>query len=94
MNLKIRKLNMNLTRRTTMTEHADTATLHVVDHCAYNVQQIPEPGTLDEAFGSPHVTEWKLATDSKYSINLIVNDTWDLHVYYSKAPRRTPVRCK
>ena len=49
---------------TTMIEHADTATL--VDHCAYDVQQIPEPGTLDEAFSSPHVTEWKLATDSKY----------------------------
>ena len=46
-----------------MIDYADTATL--VDHCAYDVQQIPETGTLDEAFSSPHVTEWKLVTDSK-----------------------------
>ena len=44
-----------------MTECADTATL--VEHCAYSVQEKPEPGTLDEALSSPHAKEWKLTTD-------------------------------
>ena len=41
------------------------------------VQEIPEPGTFDEALSSPHAKEWKLATDSEYQ-SLLDNDTWDL----------------
>ena len=56
-------------------ECADTATL--VEHYAYSVQEILEPGTFEEALGSPHAKEWKLAADSEYQ-SLIDNDTWDL----------------
>ena len=58
-----------------MTECADTAMLF--EHCAYSVQEISEPGTIDEALSSPHAKEWKLVTDSEYQ-SLIENDTWDL----------------
>ena len=36
-------------------ECADTATQ--VEHCAYSVQEIPEPETFDEALSSPHAKE-------------------------------------
>ena len=48
---------------TTTNECADTATL--VKHSACSAQEIPEPATIDEALGSPHAREWKLATDSE-----------------------------
>ena len=73
---------------TATTECADTATL--VEHCAYSVQEIPDPGTFDEALSSPHSKEWKLATDSKYQ-SLIDNDTWDL---VELPEGRTAVGCK
>ena len=59
---------------TAATELADRAT---VDHCAYYVQEITEPITIDEALSSPHPKEWKEATDSEYQ-SLSDNDTWDL----------------
>lgn len=73
---------------TPTTECADTATL--VEHCAYSVQEIPEPETFDEALSSPHAKEWKLATDSEYQ-SLIDNDTWDL---VELPEGRTAVGCK
>ena len=54
------------------------------------MQEIPEPGTFEEAFGSPHAKEWKLAADSEYQ-SLIDNDTWDL---VELPQRRTAVGCK
>ena len=69
-------------------ECADTATL--VEHCAYSAQEIPEPATIDEALGSPHAKEWKLATDSEYR-SLMENDTWDL---VELPEGRTAVGCK
>ena len=36
-------------------ECADTATL--VEHCAYSMQEIPEPEKFDEALSSPHAKE-------------------------------------
>lgn len=47
------------------------------DHCAYTVQEIPEPKTFEEATRSPHAKEWRNATDLEYQ-SLIDNDTWDL----------------
>ena len=73
---------------TATTECADTATL--VEHCAYSVQEISEPGTIDEALSSPHAKEWKLATDSEYQ-SLIENDTWDL---VELPEGRTAIGCK
>ena len=52
---------------------ADTAAL--VEHCAYNIREIPEPATINEALESTHAKEWKLATESEYS-SLMENDTW------------------
>ena len=71
-----------------VTESADTATL--VEHCAYTVQKIPEPGTFDEALSSSHAKDWKLATDSEYQ-SLIDNDTLDL---VELPEGRTAVGCK
>ena len=73
---------------TATTECADTATL--VKHCAYSVQEISEPETIDEALSSPHAKEWKLATDSEYQ-SLIENDTWDL---VELPEGRTAIGCK
>ena len=70
------------------TVSADTAAL--VEHCAYNIREIPEPATIDEALESTHAKEWKLATDSEYS-SLMENDTWDL---VELPEGRTAVGCK
>ncbi len=48
---------------TTIAEFADTP-----EHCAYSMQEIPEPESFDEALESPHAKNWKLATNA--SINL------------------------
>ena len=63
-------------------ESADTVTTDLADvgtveHCAYNVLEISEPETIEEALSSPHAKEWKQATDSEYQ-SLMDNDTWDL----------------
>ena len=70
------------------TVSADTAAL--VEHCTYNVQEIPEPATIDEALESTHAKEWKLAIDSEYS-SLMENDTWNL---VELPEGRTAVGCK
>lgn len=56
------------------TEHADTAE---VDHVAYNVCQIIEPKTIQEALASKHAKHWKIATDSEYE-SLVEKKTWEL----------------
>ena len=55
-------------------EYADTAK---VDHVVYNVCQITEPKTIDEALFSEHAKEWKQAADSEYK-SLMENETWEL----------------
>jgi hypothetical protein len=59
----------------TTTEHSDTATL--AEHCAYTVQEIPEPETFDESLSMSTCKEWKLAINSDFQA-LIDKGTWDL----------------
>ena len=47
------------------------------EHFAYNVCQVSEPKTIDEALAGPHAREWKAAAESEYKA-LMENDTWDL----------------
>ena len=59
-------------------EYADTMSVeHQVHHVAYNVCQITEPRTMEEALTSEYSKEWKAAADSEYK-SLIENETWDL----------------
>jgi hypothetical protein len=59
-------------------EYADHVTDETeVQHVAYNVCQIPEPTTIEEAFKSRYANEWKQATDAEYQA-LIDNKTWEL----------------
>ena len=44
---------------------------------AYNVCQVPEPKTIDEALSGTHAKEWKEAAESEYE-SLMENNTWDL----------------
>ena len=46
------------------------------EHFAYNVCQVPEPKTVDEALSSPHAKEWKEAVESEYQ-SLMENNTWN-----------------
>ena len=59
-------------------------------HYAYNVKEIAEPETIEEALSSSHAREWKLATESEYR-SLIENDTWDL---VEIPEERTAVGCQ
>ena len=45
---------------TVTTECADAAKL--TEHCAYTVQEIYEPATIEEVLNGPHAKEWKVAT--------------------------------
>ena len=58
--------------------YTDTAN---VDHLAYNVCQIVEPKTIEEALDSEQATEWRAAAVSEYK-SLMENDTWDIRFYY------------
>ncbi len=60
-------------------EYADVAIMpeNPVKHIAYNVCQISEPKSIEEALESDQAKEWKLAADSEYQ-SLIDNDTWEL----------------
>ncbi len=59
-------------------EYADTATEEsIVQHVAYNVCQVTEPRTMEEAVRSRQAKEWKKAADVEYRA-LIDNETWDL----------------
>ena len=46
-------------------------------HVAYNVVDIEEPVTLQEAMRSPYAKEWKTATSSHYN-SLMENKTWKI----------------
>ena len=54
------------------------------------MQEIPEPGSFDEALRSQHANKWKLAADSAYQ-SLIDNATWNL---VELPEGRTAVCCK
>ena len=47
------------------------------EHFAYNVCQVPELKTIDEALSGPHAKEWKQTAESEYQ-SLMDNDSWDL----------------
>ena len=72
-------------------EYADTViSEHHVHHVAYNVCQITEPRTMEEALASKQSKEWKAAADSEYE-SLMENETWEL----MELPHgRKPVGCK
>ena len=55
-------------------EFADTVTKDV-HHVAYDVSQIMEPKTMQEALASDHAKEWKAAADSELG-SLMANETW------------------
>ena len=46
-----------------ITEHAD---MTVVDHLAFNVCDIAEPQTIEEALASDHAEEWRAAAENEY----------------------------
>jgi len=59
-------------------EFADTVSAeYQVHHVAYNVCQIVELTTMEEALESDCAEEWKTAADAEYK-SLIENKTWDL----------------
>ena len=58
-------------------EYADVAKGDYLQHTAYNVCQISEPRTIDEALKGDHAKEWKAAADSEYD-SLMANETWEL----------------
>ena len=63
---------------------------HHVHHVAYNVCQITEPRTMEEALANKHSKEWKAAEDSEYE-TLMENETWEI----MELPHgRKPVGCK
>ena len=72
-------------------EYADAVTVeHQVHHVAYNVCQITEPRTIEEALTGECAQEWKAAADSEYK-SLMENETWDL----VELPRdKTAIGCK
>lgn len=55
----------------------DIAIEDQVCHTAYNIRQISEPQTVEEALKSDHTKEWKLAADSEYD-SLIEDDMREL----------------
>ena len=59
-------------------EYVDTASCTLDDHAhhvTYNVSQIKEPVTMEEAMASKYSAQWKQAADSEYE-SLISNETW------------------
>ena len=48
-----------------------------VDHAAFNVCQIKEPTTIEEALTSEHLKQWKEAADAEFK-SLMDNETWEL----------------
>ena len=72
-------------------EYADSATsTHHVHHVAYNVCEVDEPLTMQEAATSDHAREWKATVDSEYN-SLIENKTWKL---VELPPGRKAIGCK
>ena len=72
------------------TESADTAVTESVEHCAFNVLEIVDPATIEEALQGSHAKEWKQATDSEMS-SLASNNTWDL---VELPPGREDIGCR
>ena len=85
------ELQRNAPVRYGFDEYADTViSEHHVHHVAYNVCQITEPRTMEEALASNQAKEWKAAADSEYE-SLMENQTWEL----MELPHgRKPVGCK
>ena len=61
-----------------------------IQHVAYNVCQISEPQTMEEALTGDHAKDWKAAADSEYE-SLMENETWELVELPSG---RKPIGCK
>lgn len=72
---------------TVTTASVDTSS---VEHYVYSVEEISEPGTIENALSSTHGRKWRAAADSEYH-SLIENDTWNL-VELPKG--RTAIGCK
>ena len=58
-------------------EYADTVMHEFVHHVAYNVNQVQEPKSLEEALATEHANQWRAAADSEFE-SLMKNDTWKL----------------
>ena len=58
-------------------EYADMAKEDLFHHSAYNVCQISEPQSIEEALKSKYAKEWKAAADTEYD-SLIASETWEL----------------
>ena len=70
-------------------EYADVATVENSVQ-PYNVCQIMEPKSMEEALSSDHAKEWKAATDSEVD-SLLESETWEL---VELPPDRKPIGCK
>jgi len=61
-----------------------------VHHVAYNVCQIQEPNSLEEALATEHADQWRAAANSEFE-SLLENETWKLVELPSN---RKPIGCK
>ena len=61
-----------------------------VHHVAYNVNQVQEPKSLEEALATEHANQWRVAADSEFE-SLMKNETWKLVELPSD---RKPIGCK
>ena len=71
-------------------EYADTVMHEFVHHVAYNVNQVQEPKSLEEALATEHANQWRAAADSEFE-SLMKNETWKLVELPSD---RKPIGCK
>ncbi len=72
-------------------EYAETASpVPRACHVAYNVSEVEEPSTINEARTNEHSKEWIAAADSEYN-SLIENKTWRL---VELPPGRKTIGCK
>jgi len=58
-------------------EYAETVMHEFVHHAAYNVCQIQEPNSLEEALATEHADQWRVAANSEFE-SLLENETWKL----------------
>ena len=58
-------------------QYADVLVEEKVHHVAYQMCQVQEPTSMDEALRSTHAQEWKMEANSEYQA-LIDNNTWEL----------------
>ena len=71
-------------------EYADTVMHAFVHHVTYNVNQVQEPKSLEEALATEHANQWRAAADSEFE-SLMKNETWKLVELPSD---RKPIGCK